>query len=216
MKFQARFLWRVPLRTFWNRKLRWRGAGFQPVQSTESLGRKPALHCGAFQQSENLPVTGELDAPTKAQLILSAPPYTELTVTTNDLARLQPLGTNWFSKAQQTRMDYETILELVSEKVCCHPNFLKQLNPLVNWTNGISPTSLRVPNIEKTKPQIAAAFVRIRFAEKFLEAFDADTNLVAHFPCSIAQRIEKRPVGELRVATIAENPDYTFQPGNFS
>jgi lipoprotein-anchoring transpeptidase ErfK/SrfK len=141
--------------------------------------------------------------------------YTNFFVTANDLSRLQPLGTNWSSKAQQTRLDYETLLEMVSEKTCCHPGFLKQLNPTANWTNGLSPAILRVPNIEKLKPQTAAAFIRIRLDEKILEAFDAETNLVAHFPCSIAQRIEKRPVGELHVATIAENPDYTFNPENF-
>lgn len=179
------------------------------------IGSQTRAALRAFQQSENLPVTGELDALTKANLVLVAPPYTELIVTTNDLARLQPLGTNWWSKAQQARLDYETVLELVSEKVCCHPNFLKQLNPSINWTNGSALTTLRVPNIEKLKPRTSAAFIRIRLAEKFLEAFDESTNLLAHFPCSIAQRVEKRPVGELRVDTIAENPDYTFNPENF-
>ncbi|MEO5802683.1 MAG: L,D-transpeptidase family protein [Verrucomicrobiota bacterium] len=179
------------------------------------IGSQTRAALRAFQQSESLPITGELDALTKTKLVLTAPPYTELAVTTNDFARLQPLGTNWFSKAQQSRMGYETILELVSEKVCCHPNFIKQLNPSINWTNRIPMTTLRVPNIEKIKPRSAAAFVRIRLAEKYLEAFDADTNLLAHFPCSIAQRIEKRPVGRLRVEKIAENPDYTFDPETF-
>jgi hypothetical protein len=179
------------------------------------IGSQTRAALRAFQQSENLPISGELDSLTKTRLILTAPPYTQLLVTTNDLARLQPLGTNWWTKAQQTRLDYETILELVSEKVCCHPNFLKQLNPSVNWTNGFAITSLRVPNIEKLKPQTGAAFVRIRLTEKLLQAFDAETNLLAHFPCSIAQRVEKRPIGELRVEKIAENPDYTFNPETF-
>ena len=55
----------------------------------------------------------------------------------------------------------------------------------------------------------------IFLAEKMLEVFDADTNLLAHFPCSIAQRVEKRPVGELHVAVIAPNPNYTFDPEVF-
>ena len=42
-----------------------------------------------------------------------------------------------------------------------------------------------------------------------------ETNLLAHFPCSIAARVEKRPVGELHVIVIAPNPNYTFDPELF-
>ena len=41
------------------------------------------------------------------------------------------------------------------------------------------------------------------------------TNLLAHFPCSIARRVEKRPVGELHVLTLAPGPNYTFDPAVF-
>jgi lipoprotein-anchoring transpeptidase ErfK/SrfK len=60
-----------------------------------------------------------------------------------------------------------------------------------------------------------AAFVRIQLSAKVLEAFDASTNLMAHFPCSIAARVEKRPAGRLTVVTAAENPNYTFDPEVF-
>jgi len=36
-----------------------------------------------------------------------------------------------------------------------------------------------------------------------------------HFPCSIAARFDKRPVGELHVIAIAPNPNYTFDPELF-
>jgi hypothetical protein len=42
-------------------------------------------------------------------------------VTTNDLARLQPLGKTWLAKSQQTALDFETELELVAEKSHSHP-----------------------------------------------------------------------------------------------
>src|SRR6185369_15419077 len=50
---------------------------------------------------------------------------------------------------------------------------------------------------------------------KTLEAFDASSNLLVHFPCSIAQLVEKRPAGELHVETVARNPNYTFDPAVF-
>ncbi len=179
------------------------------------IGSQTRAALRAFQQSEKLPVTGELDPATKDKLVLTTPPYTQFVITTNDLARLHPVGTNWLSKSQQSRLDYETILELVAEKTCCHPNFLKQLNPSVNWASIVPGTALRVVSVEKLKPRSSAAFVRVRLADRTLQAFDANTNLLAHFPCSIAQRVEKRPVGELRIAAIAPDPDYTFNPEVF-
>ena len=41
--------------------------------------------------------------------------------------------------------------------------------------------------------------------------------MLAHFPCSIAAKVEKRPVGELHVAVVAApNPNYTFDPAIFT
>jgi lipoprotein-anchoring transpeptidase ErfK/SrfK len=55
----------------------------------------------------------------------------------------------------------------------------------------------------------------VRLGEKMLDAFDRNTNLLAHFPCSIARQVEKRPVGRLEVETIALNPNYKFSPEIF-
>ncbi len=72
-----------------------------------------------------------------------------------------------------------------------------------------------LPDVAYANASPKAAFATISLAGKVLEAFDANTNLLAHFPCSIAQQVEKRPVGELHVAVIAPNPNYTFDPDVF-
>jgi lipoprotein-anchoring transpeptidase ErfK/SrfK len=38
---------------------------------------------------------------------------------------------------------------------------------------------------------------------------------LAHFPCSIAAKVEKRPEGKLRIINFAANPNYTFDPAMF-
>ena len=169
----------------------------------------------AFQQKENLPGTGELDATTRARVALAGPAFTSYVVTVEDLARLQPLGTNWLSKSLQSRLDFETILELVSEKSHAHPGFIRRLNPEVNWDNVAPGTELNIPNVEYPPPRAKAAVVRIRLADKTLEAFDADNHMLVHFPCSIARKMEKRPVGELHIEKVAPNPNYTFDPEVF-
>jgi lipoprotein-anchoring transpeptidase ErfK/SrfK len=136
-------------------------------------------------------------------------------VTTNDLTRLQPLSNTWLGKSQQTALDYETILELVAEKGQAHPNLVRRLNPALDWSNVVAGTSLQLPDVAPPPAIAKAAFITISLADKILEAFDASTNLLAHFPCSIARRVEKRPVGELSVAVVAPNPNYTFDPDVF-
>ena len=136
-------------------------------------------------------------------------------MTTNDLARLQPLGKTWLAKSQQTALDYETELELVAEKAHSHPLLIQKLNPNVNWTNISAGTVLQIPDVNYPEPDRQGGVCRHSFGEKFLEAFDEETNLLAHFPCSIAARVEKRPVGELHVVVIAPNPNYTVDPELF-
>jgi lipoprotein-anchoring transpeptidase ErfK/SrfK len=169
----------------------------------------------AFQRQAQLPVTGQLDAATREKLVLSEAPYTTRIVTAEDLARLQPVAATWLGKSEQTALDYENILELVAEKSFAHPNFIRRLNPGIVWTNVAAGVTLTVPRSGYPDPAGKAAFVRIHLAAKTLEAFDAETNLLVHFPCSIAQRVEKRPVGELHVAVIAPHPNYTFDPDVF-
>jgi lipoprotein-anchoring transpeptidase ErfK/SrfK len=179
------------------------------------LGLQTRAALRAFQQKERLPVTGGLDPATKERLLLATAPYATYTVTTNDLARLQPLSHTWLGKSQQTALDYETILELVAEKSHSHPNLIRQLNPSVDWTNVAAGTILQVPDVAYADADAKAAFATISLAGKVLEAFDAKTNLLVQFPCSIARQVEKRPIGELHVAVIAPNPNYTFDPDVF-
>ena len=169
----------------------------------------------AFQKQAGLPITGELDALTKSKLLLEDSPFATYTITANDLARLQPVATTWLGKSQQSALDFETILELVAEKSFTHPNFIRHLNPDINWTSVPPGTTVQIPNVAYPEEATKAAWVTIHLATKTLEAFDADTNLLVHFPCSIAKHVEKRPVGLLRVAVVAPNPNYTLDPAIF-
>lgn len=179
------------------------------------MGSQTRAAIRAFQQKERLPETGELDADTKARLVLNAPPLTAYTVTSNDVARLQPLSPTWLGKSQQSALDYETILELVAENAQSHPNLIRRLNPDIDWTNVVEGAVIQIPDVTCTAPQAKAALIHLHLSARMLDVFDADTNLLAHFPCSIAARVEKRPVGELHVAVIAPNPNYTFNPEVF-
>ncbi len=189
--------------------------GISPGSLDGVPGARTRLALVAFQQRENLTVTGALDASTRNRLLLDAQPFTNYIVTANDLARMRPLGKTWLEKSQQDRLDYETILEWVAEKAQSNPHLIRQFNPSVDWTNVIAGTSLTLPNVERPAVREKAALARIHLEERTLQAFGENTNLLAHFPCSIAAFAQKRPVGELHVAAVALNPNYTFDPDNF-
>ena len=189
--------------------------GISPGSLDAAIGSQTRAAIAVFQRSQNLPATGTLDADTRAKLTLDTPLLMTYAVTTNDLERLQPIGKTWLAKSEQSALDYETILELVAEKSHSHPLLIQKLNPGVNWTNVSAGTVLQVPDVSYPEPDGKAALVVIHLSEKFLEAFDAATNLLMHCPCSIGARFDKRPVGELKVKAIAPNPNYTFDPAVF-
>jgi lipoprotein-anchoring transpeptidase ErfK/SrfK len=180
------------------------------------LGPQTRAALRTFQVREGLPATGAPDDSTLVRLQTNAALFTNQVVTAEDLARLRPLGVTWLEKSQQERLEYETVLELVAERAFSNPKLLRALNPGVDWSAVTAGTSLKVPAVTISEPGGKAALVRISIGARALQAFDAETNLLAHFPCSIAARVEKRPVGEtLSVIVVAANPNYTFDPEVF-
>jgi lipoprotein-anchoring transpeptidase ErfK/SrfK len=169
----------------------------------------------AWQIHNHLPVSGEFDAETKAALSVEEPLFITYIVTEQDLGRIMKVPATWLEKSEQKRLDYESVLELVAERGRASTTFTKKINPQVNWTNTPVGTLVKIPRIDPP-PREKAAFARIHLYSKTIDVFGKATNLIAHFPCSIAAKVEKRPVGALYVAKAAANPSYIFDPAVFT
>ena len=190
------------------------GISSGPLDGLKGGQTRAALR--AFQKKEGLPATGELDDATTTRLALTPVSFTNAMVSATDLARLLPLGRTWLAKSEQERMDYETPLEMLSEQTRTNPKLVQALNPQVDWSRFIAGTIVRLIEVPAPAVEKKAAFLRIFIGDRALQAFDENTNLLAHFPCSIASRVEKRPVGEvLHISVVAPNPNYTFDPDVF-
>jgi lipoprotein-anchoring transpeptidase ErfK/SrfK len=181
--------------------------GIRGTQSTAALR--------SFQRSVGLNDTGELDQITGENLLLSAPAIGTHVVTADELSDLQPVGTTWLAKSEQTVLAYATALESVAEQYHASPNLLKKLNPKIDWNTVEAGTVVQVPAVEHAQPTGRAAQFHIRLAAHELEATDENNRVIAHFPVSIARNVEKRPVGELHVTVVIPNPNYTFDPDVF-
>ena len=190
------------------------GLGFSSGSIDGVGGAQTAAALKAFQLQQGLEQTGWLDRNTRKVLILRRPPVTSYRVSADDLLRLAPVPETWMGKSQVLGLEHETLLERLAERFQAHPGLLRRLNSAVNWAQPTEGLELTVPAIPPI-PARRAGLIRINLAGRFLRVFDTGGELMAHFPCSIARRVEKRPVGDLQVLVTVPNPDYTWDPEVF-
>ena len=190
-------------------------AGFSAGSIDGVYGGQTRLALLAFQQREQLAMSGRLDAETMSRLNLEGDAYATYRVTETDLKGLAPLPESWTGKAQQPRLVFASLLELIAEKHHASPKYIGRLNPQVNWTAVAAGTSIKVPAAARPAPREKAAFIRIRLSDRTVQAFDQKARIIAHYPCSIAAAFANRPQGALSVKVLVEDPNYTFDPKRF-
>lgn len=169
----------------------------------------------AFQRGCGIKANGELDPATLERLRLTAPVFTTHTFTAEELGQLRPLPDTWLGKSEAPGLAYASALEMVAERHRASPNFIRQINPEMDWERVLPGAMVKVPAVERAAIVGRVAQLTIRLAEHELEAIDELGRIIAHFPVSIARMVEKRPVGELRVKVVIPNPNYTFDPDVF-
>jgi lipoprotein-anchoring transpeptidase ErfK/SrfK len=169
----------------------------------------------AFQRREGLRESGQLDDATKEHLTISTPALTEHTFEVDELGALHPLPPTWLEKSEQESLPHATPLERAAELHRASPAFLKKLNPDFDWDGVLPGKTITVPAIITANVNGTAARVIIRLAAHELEVLDANDQILARFPVSIARKVDKRPIGDLRVTVVIPDPNYTFDPAVF-
>ncbi|MSU47190.1 MAG: murein L,D-transpeptidase [Lacunisphaera sp.] len=204
-----------PVETWVEAQIELARRGFSGGSIDGVRGQQSAAALRAFQRGAGLTENGELDKPTRETLLLLAPAFTQHTFSAEELAKLQPLAETWLGKSAQTALCYSTALELAAERYHASPNYLRRLNPGVDWDNLLPGAVIMVPAVERATLTGRAARLHVRLAAHELEATDDSGRVIAHFPVSIARDVEKRPVGELHVTVVIPDPNYTFDPEVF-
>jgi lipoprotein-anchoring transpeptidase ErfK/SrfK len=177
-------------------------------------GGQTAAALRAFQRSRGLPESGAPDRATLEQLPLSAPALLEF-VPDEEERTVRPLPETWLGKSREPALVQSSVLEAVAERFRAHPRLLQRLNPGVEWEALPEGAAVTVPAVEYVALPRHAAAIHIKLAARELELVDDVGRVLAHFPVSIARKVEKRPQGELRVRTAAREPNYTFDPEHF-
>lgn len=177
-----------------------------------SMGARTRAALDAWKKRSGIPAAAQVNVAMMGSL---ASVFTVRVVSVEDGAAVAPTPRTWPGKAAVTNLGYETVLEAVAEEYHASQGAIRKLNAGVPWPNPPAGTVITVPNPDPV-PLGKAARVTISLSGKVIEAWNARGELLARFPCSIAADKAKRPVGDLSVATVAPNPNYTFDPAVYA
>ena len=112
-------------------------------------------------------------------------------------------------KAQLPSLAYTSVTEALAEKFHMDENYLKELNPGVDFT--VPGTRIKVINPGAERKGIVAKIVADK-ARKQVFAYDEAGQLIAAYPASIGSSDTPSPSGLHAVARVAFDPNYTYNP----
>ncbi|HVP12434.1 MAG TPA: L,D-transpeptidase [Phycisphaerae bacterium] len=191
-------------------------AGFSPGLIDGNVGRKTQVAIAAFQKSAGLPATGKLDDATRRALAVGSSANGGLvrrfTLTESDIAQVGPWPKDWIEKSQVKRLGYKSVAAMAAERGHCSLAMLARLNRGVDLDSLAAGDVVWLPAVEMPASTPKAACIEIDLAQKLLRVLDKSGKVVALFHCSIAKDKAKLPKRSCKVAVIAPNPIYIFDP----
>lgn len=138
-------------------------------------------------------------------------PFTTYEVTAADAAGpyLAAIPSDYGQKALLPALSYTSTTEMLAETFHMDENYLKAMNPGVDFT--IPGTIIKVINVGQNKTGKVARILADKGRKQVL-AYDASGDLIAAYPASIGSADTPSPSGIVTVERIALNPGYTYNP----
>jgi lipoprotein-anchoring transpeptidase ErfK/SrfK len=197
-----------------------------------------------LQRTSGLEPTGVVDSLTFVRLVdLAGRPESyvrTVRLTEEDVAGpFVEIPADVHAQAELECMCYGSALEQVAERYHASPELLESLNPARALDSLAAGDSLRVPNVDGEQPAIASTEPRAASADTagavrdsgrvagevarivisidgfYLHALDADGRLLYHFPTTVGSKYQPSPTGEFRIASVAFDPWFHWQPALF-
>jgi len=208
-------------------------AGFSPGVIDGTLGQKTRQAIRAFQEANDLAVTGNPDAQTLGALGDETEATTTVMVTDADAAGpFMRIPESMTEKAKLDWLGYSSIEEAIAEKYHTTPKTLRSLNPGADFSAGIEitvpavrPAELSAGSADKwdvaldqlsvAKTQLAAAKVVVDKSDRAVRAYDASGKLIAQFPASIGSEHVPLPIGEWKINGVGRLPPFHYNPKLF-
>lgn len=172
----------------------------------------------AFQEANDLEVTGDLSAEVFAQLTSgdSSRVLTDYTITQADVAGpfIGTVPEDIAAMGKLETVGYADAREALAEKFHMSEALLDALNPGVDF--GRAGQVIAVASTGPNTLDGKVARIVINKAENSLRAFDAEGALLAFYPATIGSGEMPSPSGTHTVKLIAPRPNYTYDPSRVS
>ncbi|MFP5245956.1 MAG: L,D-transpeptidase family protein, partial [Thermoanaerobaculia bacterium] len=186
-------------------------------------GRNTAIALWWFQRARgiNAAEPGALDEATFRALAAGAggvPALVQHTISEDDVkGPFETIPEDIYDKAKLDCLCYESKLEKLAERFHSEQEFLKKLNPEVDFSELKAGDRIWAPNVrpalEQDRPDIARVVVSIR--GNTFNAFDAQGNLVFHAPTTLGSKYDPSPRETTEVKKITFDPWFHYQPTLF-
>ena len=191
-------------------------ARFSPGVIDGFGGENTRQAVAAFEEANDLPVDGELDAQVFARLTETAGTVLiDHVITAEDVAGPfdGPLPTSLEAMAELETLAYATPLEALAERFHVSEGLLTALNPGIDFSRAGQ--TIVAPSVS-AQPLPDVTRIVVDKGESSLRAFGADGRLLAFYPATIGSTERPAPSGTVTVVAIAPDPNYTYDPRRVS
>ena len=190
-------------------------AHFSPGEIDAAYGDNVRKAITAFQKSNGMNPSGEVDTATWAALNRNAPPALIVyKLTDKDMAGpYQDIPADMMEKSKMSALGYTSALEALGEKFHASPKLLQKLNPGKSFSQ--MGEEVLVPNVEGETALPKAAKIIVDKSDSTLMLVDAGGKVLAQFPASTGSEHDPLPLGDWKVQGIAKNPVFHYNPQLF-
>jgi len=185
-----------------------------PGQIDATRGENMRKAVAAFREMQSLGRGDQVDEQVWRALTGkdSGPVLMRYTITEKDVAGpfIEVVPQDYREKASLERLSYTTAKELLAEKFHMSEKLLEQLNPNIAFDRaGIE---IVVANVAREELPRKVSRVEVDSVRQRVLAYDKDDTIVAIYPATVGSTERPSPSGEFKVASVAENPTYHYDP----
>jgi lipoprotein-anchoring transpeptidase ErfK/SrfK len=137
--------------------------------------------------------------------------FAKYTITPEDAAGpyVASVPADYGEKAKLDRLGFTSVPEMLAERFHMDENYLKALNPNVNF--GRPGTVIKVVNFGSNATTPVVRIIADK-RQKQVRAYDQAGKLVVAYPATIGSSDTPSPSGTHAVARVAFDPEYTYNP----